>query len=167
MTQTVSSGQSQLFDLPSGARLAVTAAPFVDAWALTKAALKTTKGMELKPGDLDLTSIAQLKAGKVSPSFLLLALDRLVDFVSSPEVEAAMWKCAQRALYLPVGSPVEFPGMKVATYLDDAEHGNAVREDFARIQASILEVNCKPFLAKALSGFLKQKETSPEDQLLK
>lgn len=167
MTQTAPSvQQSQKFTLPSGATLAVTVAPFMDSWALMKATLKTMKGMNLTPEDLKAEDLAQFKLGKLSPAILMLALDRVVDFATSPEVEAAMWKCAQKALYIPVASPVEFPGIKVSpsVLFDDAEHGNTAREDFAKIQAILLEVNCRPFLAKALSGFLKAKATSPEGQ---
>lgn len=146
--------QSQKFELPSGAQLVVTVAPFADAWALMKAALKTLKGVELKPEDLK----REMGSLMDSPSAFAMILDRVVDFATSPEVEAAVWRCAQRALYIPAGSDVAFPGMKVSPSLfDDAEHGTAAREDYARMVAGILEVNCKPFLAKALSGLLKPK----------
>ena len=148
--------QSQKFEMPSGALLVVTVAPFADAWALMKASLKTLKGMDLKPEDLkrDVENIMQ------TPSAFALILDRIVDFATSSEVEAAVWKCAQRALYIPMGSDPVFPGIKVNQSLfDDADHGTSAREDYAKITTSILEVNCKPFLAKALSGLLKAKPT--------
>lgn len=151
--------------MPSGATLAITVAPFQDAWALMRASLKTLKGMDLKPEDLkrDMANLAG------SPSALALILDRVVDFATSPEVESAIWKCAQRALYIPAGSDVAFPGMKVTAQLfDDVDHGNSAREDYARILTALLEVNCKPFLVRALSGFLKPKtETASESQTSK
>lgn len=162
MQQTLSPAQqSQRFDLPSGAILVVTVAPFKDAWTLMKASLKTLKGMELKPEDLrrDMASLAD------SPSVISVFLDRIVEFATSPEVESALWQCAQRALYIPAGSLVEFPGEHVSANLfDDPKFGNTAREDYARIIAGIMEVNCKPFLVNALSGFLKQKDKNPDDQ---
>lgn len=151
--------QYQKFDMPSGASLHVTVAPFVDAWALMKASLKTLKGMDLKPEDLK----RDLAGLKDSPSALALILDRVVDFATSPEVEVAVWKCAKRALYIPEGSDVGFAGIEVNQNLfDDPVHGSLAREDYARILTSLLDVNCAPFLAKVLSGFLKPKETNSE-----
>ena len=156
--------QSQKFDMPSGALLVVTVAPFADAWALMRASLKTLKGLGLKQEDLkgDMGSILE------SPSMFTLIMDRIVDFATSPDVEAAVWKCATRALYVPAGSDPAFPGMRVGPQLfDDPEHGTRAREDYARIVAGILEVNCKPFLAKALSGLLRPKASSADGQLSK
>lgn len=146
--------QSQKFDLPSGAVLVVTVAPFADAWALMKASLKTLKGADITSADLQLgiEDIAR------TPSAAMLILNRVVDFATSPEVEAAVWKCAHRALYVPVNSDAAFPGTKVNPMLfDDPEYGNSAREDYARIVACVVEVNCKPFLVRALSGLLKPK----------
>lgn len=146
--------QSQLFTMPSGATLAVTVAPFKDAWGLMKASLKTLKGMDLKPEDLKMEMGTMLK----NPAAISLIVDRVVDFATSPEVEISMWKCADRALYIPKDSPVEFPGTKVLPALfDDPTYGTSAREDFAKILSSILEVNCLPFLAQALSGLQKSK----------
>lgn len=151
--------QSQSFEMPSGASLHITVAPFQDAWALMRASLKTLKGMNLKSEDLKQDMGALLG----NPSALALILDRVVDFATSPDVESAIWKCANRALYIPAGSPVEFPGTKVCPNLfDDPEYGNMAREDYAKIVTSLLEVNCKPFLAKALSGFLKPNQKNAE-----
>lgn len=149
--------QSKIFELPSGATLSVTVAPFADAWALMKASLKTLKGMDLTAEDLKRDMATLLS----TPSALALILDRIVDFATSSEVESAMWRCAQRSLYIPAGSDPAFPGTKVNQNLfDDPVHGNSAREDYTRILMAILEVNCKPFLAKALSGLLTPKATS-------
>lgn len=160
----MSQQQSQKFEMPSGASLHVTVAPFADAWALMRATLKTLKGVGLKQEDLaqDLKNLAK------NPSAVAMILDRVVDFATSPEVEAALWKCGQRALYIPAGSDVAFPGNKVtAALFDDAENGISAREDYAKIMASLLEVNCKPFLVKTLSELLKPKTNSAENQLSK
>ena len=149
--------QSQLFTMPSGATLAVTTASFADAWALTKASLKTVRGMELKPGDLDVDAKSLTK----NPAAIGLLIDRVVDLATSPEVEAAFWRCAARALYIPVGSPPEFPGEHLDQKLfDHPEHSVSAREDYAKIVASVLEVNCKPFLVRALSGLFGPKASA-------
>lgn len=165
MTQTVLPvQQSHKFEMPSGATLVITVAPFADAWALMRSSLKTLKGMDLKPSDLKL----DINSLSGNTSAFSLIVDRVVDFATSPEVEAAIWKCAQRALYIPAGSDVAFPGTKVSPHLfDDPEYGNSAREDYSKIVTSLLEVNCKPFLVKALSGLLKPKAHSSEDQPLK
>lgn len=163
MTQAPSVQQAQLFDMPSGARLSVTVAPFQDAWALMRASLKTLQGTSIETKDLK-TDLASVVANPAAFSFIL---DRLVGFATSPEVEAAIWRCATRALYIPAGSPVEFPGNKVSPALfDDAVCGNSAREDYAQIVISLMEANCKPFLAQALLKFQKQKtvETSKNPQ---
>src|SRR5665213_807359 len=117
--------QSQLFDMPSGAKLALTVAPFVDAWALMKASLKSLKGMELSAEVIgkDVTNFLKTPAG------LALLFDRVADFTTSPEVEVALWQCAKRALYIPAGSPIEFPGEHVTRKLFD-DHEDA-RGDYA------------------------------------
>lgn len=156
MSQT---GQSQIFDLPSGAKLAVTVAPFRDAWSLMKASLSTLKGMELKGIDVK----QKLSALVLNdPKAIELILDRVVDFATSPEVEAAMWKCAKKALYIPANSDPAYPGTEVnQNMFDEPSSGEKVREDYARIVFHLLEVNCKPFLAQALSSFTKPKTENP------
>ncbi len=155
-------GQVHKFDLPSGAVLTLSVAPFADSWALMKASLKTLRGMEMKPEDLK----RDMKDLMETPSAIASVLDRIVEFATSPEVEAAVWKCAARAMYIPANSDPEFPGMKVTHSLfDDVTHGEAAREDYAKIVVGIMEVNCLPFLARVLSGFRKEKEKNPEGQL--
>lgn len=153
--------QSYKFTMPSGAVLVVTMAPFADSMALMKASMRTLKGMELKPEDLK----REMEDFLRSPGAISLMLDRVVEFATSPEVETAVWRCSQRALYIPLGSPVEFPGHRVGPALfDDPEHGHAARGDFAKIVTALLEVNCLPFLEKALSGLLRPKESGPESR---
>lgn len=153
--------QSRKFKLPSGATVVITVAPFQDSWGLTKAALKALKGMSFTQEELQRDFASFSEAASAVPKLL----DRLISFATSEEIEAAMFKCANRALYIPAGAPFEFPGVKVDPSLfDDTEHGAAAREDYAHIVARVLEVNCKPFLAKALSGLSEpRKETSSSD----
>lgn len=146
--------QSRKFDMPSGAVLVVTMSPFADSWALMKASLKTLKGSGLSTDDLGKSMGDVLK----TPTAFAFLLDRMVDFSTSPEVEAAIWRCAHRALYIPAGSDVAFPGNKVDHSLfDDPTNGELAREDYVKIISSIMEVNCRPFLVKALSGLTRVK----------
>ena len=153
-TQAAPVQQSQVFDLPSGAKLAVTVAPFVDAWALMKATLKTLKGVQLNADAIGADVIGFLS----TPAGISTLIDRVAEFATSPEVEAAMWQCAARALYIPVGSSIEFPGTKVnRTMFDDQNFGMQAREDYSSIVIALMKVNCAPFLAQALSGLKRQK----------
>ncbi len=133
--------QSQTFPLPSGAALSVTVASFADSWKLTQAVLKALKGAGLTP-----------EAIKGGGSAFGVIIDRVLEIATSPEVEAAMWKCAERALYKPAASDVAFPGEKLTRALFDTPGQEAAfRGDFPKIAMSLMEVNCQPFLAPALS----------------
>ena len=148
--------QSKMFDLPSGARLAVTVAPFQDAMALLKECLKTLKGASFSKEDLGL-DMAQVAKSPLSVAGIL---DRVVAFATSDGVEAALFRCFERATWSPPGWPEGQAGLKVSKALfDNAEHGTVAREDYAQIAARVVEVNCAPFLAKALSGFLTKPQT--------
>lgn len=149
--------QSKKFRLPSGACLSVTVAPFGDAWSLMKATLKSLKGLSISEDVLrqELSSFVTIPA----------ILDKVIAFATSDEVESGVFQCARRALYIPLGSPIGFPGIPVDHGLfDDPTHGEKAREDYAHIIARILEVNCKPFLVRALSGFLSQEAKSSGNQ---
>lgn len=146
--------QSKKFALPSGAQLVVTVSPFGDAMSLLKETMKTLKGMNLSKDDLG----KEMKDLIGSPSTVSLILERVISFTTSDGVEAALFRCFKCATYIPVGSPTEHPGIKVTPNLfDNPDHGSDAREDYAQMVVHLLEVNCAPFLAKALSGFLKPK----------
>lgn len=143
--------QTKKFEMPSGATLVITIAPFTDAWALMKASLKALKGIQLTSDSLQQEATDIFR----SPAGLSLILNHVVEFATSPEVEVGLWKCANRAMYIPAGSPLEFPGYKVEPGMfDDPVIGSTAREDYPKIVVSLMEVNCKPFLVKALSGLL-------------
>lgn len=143
--------QSKRFTLPSGAQLAVTVAPFADAMALLKEALKTLRGMSLNREDLEKEVSDIMK----SPKSVSLILERVISFATSDGVQAALFRCFERALYIPVNSPTDNPGLRVNQNLfDNPDYGSDAREDYAQMVVHVLEVNCAPFLAKALSGFL-------------
>lgn len=143
--------QSKKFVLPSGATLAVTMAPFADALRLTKSVLKSVQGIDFTGADMakDFSSVYQ--AAVMIPALL----NKMIALTTSDDVEAATFQCAKRALYIPAGSLDGFPGIPVNRELfDEPVHGAAAREDYAQILWGIAEVNCKPFLAKALSGLM-------------
>lgn len=145
--------QSKKFAMPSGAELAVTVAPFADAMALLKASLATLKGIKLDKESLE-QEIKTLKDLSKSPSAMSMLVERVVSFATSDAVESSLFRCFQRTTYTPPGGAPQ----KVAPGLfDHPEHGGAAREDYAQMVASVLEVNCAPFLVKALSGFAGQK----------
>ena len=143
--------QSKKFDLPSGAKLAVTMAPFADSMELTKEVLRSVQGSKFSPEDMSRDFKSVYEAAVLVPAFL----DKVISLATSDKSLAASFQCAKRALYIPKDSPVGFPGLPVNTELfDDPEHALSAREDLAQILWAIAEVNCKPFLAKALSGLM-------------
>jgi len=141
--------QSKKFDLPSGAVLVVTMAPFEDAMELTKEVLKSVQGANFRPEDMTQNFKSIYEAAVLVPALL----DKVIALATSDKSMAASFKCAKRALYIPAGSPEGFAGLPVDKGLfDDPQHALTAREDLAQILWAIAEVNCKPFLAKALSG---------------
>ncbi len=75
---------SDVIDLPSGAKLKVTPAPFKDAKALYQACLEELKGLNLDPKqEID----ANFFKGLFCVGF------------SSQKIEAALYKCFQRCTY--------------------------------------------------------------------
>lgn len=145
--------QSQKFTLPSGAELQVGVAGFLAASQLMSAVLLSLKGMALKPEDLkrDLEDI------KANPAALGAVMDKLISVATSPEIRKAVFACASTAKY----SPVAGKGAVAVDeeLFDDPEYGTQAREDFYPICWRIIEVNVKPFFAKAFSGFMKPRET--------
>lgn len=154
--------QSKRFGLPSGAALVVTVASFRDSWALAKAALRSLKGGPQLGEDALAKDFKSFGAAAMAVPGVF---DRLVSLATSDEVEVLAFKCAESALYIPAGSVPAFPGLRVTRDLfDDGEQGNsAYREDLAMIMARILEVNCKPFFAKALSALSEPKGGAKSD----
>lgn len=133
----------QDFDLPSGAKLHVSVAPFQDAKGLTKALLKATGGIKLadNPMEMDVSIIK----------------DMLVSAATSDEVEASLFRCMERATY---------DKLKITPELfDDPAIGEKARRDYFSICSKIVEVNCLPFFDQTLSTlktFLGKTKNSPE-----
>ena len=105
--------------LPSGAFLTVTLAPFADAKALYKAALKELKGLDIKESDeIDLNLFKNVFSS----------------FFSSDEIEKALSPCMARCLYN--GQRI------VASTFEPAES----REDYAIVCWEVAYANISPFL---------------------
>lgn len=137
--------QGHDFNLPSGAKLTISVAPFGDAKSLHDGILKALKGGGI--ADLDLGKLKDFKAGGTAVSMIA---EKALAMASSPEVEAAVFKCGERALYTPAGAAV---AMRVSRGMfDEGEAGIKAREDYYLIAARIIEVNFMPFLAPIFSA---------------
>lgn len=115
--------------LPSGATLVVTTAAFKDAKAFERAVLSALGG-GLK-GDAELASV-------------------LMPVASSPEVETAFFKCAERALYKPDGTDASMVKVTPALF-DDGVLRDQVRDDYYAIFVKVAEANIKPFILALFS----------------
>lgn len=111
------------FNLPSGAKLHVTRAPFADAMALQTALIKSNKGVPLPNNPLNM-EIGDLK-------------DAVISAVASDEVREQLDKCLGRCTY---------NNVRVTNDLfDDAKLGDAARQDYYVMVWHVIEVNCGPF----------------------
>ena len=137
------------FTLPSGAKLLVGLAPFVDAKRLHDKILRSLVGKGV--GGLDLKALRDINtAGSV-------VMDALMQVASDTDVENAIFECAKRSLYSHDGN--DGTRIKVDRILfDDPVAGEKARGDFYAICFKIMEVNLKPFLM-AITSLL---QTQPE-----
>lgn len=127
------------FQLSSGAKLVVTPASFEDASALRNGIIRAAKGTPL-PEDLQNMEMTDLK-------------DFLISAVTSEEVDKAMFKCAERAVY---------ENVRVSRGLfDDPKFQDRAREDYYEICWKIVEVNLSPFFKKTFSVLSKIRPTIP------
>lgn len=153
------------FDLPSGATLFVSVSSFAQAKTLQDALLVELRGKGA--GTLDAAAIQKAlgagfarKAGIDAPEGedddgLNALVDRILGIAASKDVEAAVFACAEKALYRPDGT--EASSVQVTRKLfDDEKYGDAAREDFYAICAKVAEVNIRPFV-KALSSMLSDR----------
>lgn len=130
------------FELPSGAKLTVSDANYTDADALFKALAKCTRGVAL-PKDLLSADVTVLK-------------DVLVEAVTSDEVDRAIFKCAERAVY---------ENQKVTKAIfDDPKLKDNARQDRFMIFWHVIEVNCGPFFGKTFSILTERLRTNPSFQ---
>lgn len=127
------------FILPTGSKLTVSEASFPAADALLKALMRCAKGIPLGTDILKM-DVTVLK-------------DALIQAATSPEVDQAFFKCAERAVY---------ENMKVTPALfDDPKLKDNARADYFLIQWYVIEVNCGPFFGKTFSILRERLKTSP------
>lgn len=128
------------FKLASGAKLSVTEAPFVDAMALQKALLASVRGVPLAQ-DIMKMDVSVLK-------------DAVISAAISPEVESAVFRCADRATY---------DNIRVSEdLLNDPKIGTRAREDFYEIAWNIIVVNCGPFFKRTFSRLKAALPATPD-----
>ncbi len=127
------------FTLPSGATMIVSESAYADAIGLLKALMKTMKGVPLAADVMSL-DVSVLK-------------DALIEAGTSPEVDTALFKCAERAVY---------ENVKVTHGLfDDPKLKDQARGDYFLILWHVIEVNCGPFFGKTFSLLRERLKTSP------
>ncbi len=127
------------FTLPTGSHLVVSEAAYPDCDALLKALVRCAKGVEL-PKNLLEADVTVLK-------------EVLVEAITSEEVDRALFKCAERAVY---------ENAKVTKALfDDPKLKDAARQDRFLIAWHVIEVNCGPFFGAIFSELKERLRTSP------
>ncbi len=127
------------FTLPSGSKMTVSEAAYVDARSLLNALLKCIEGVPLAtdPTKMDVTVLK----------------DALIKGMTNQDVDEAVFKCAERAVY---------ENVKVSRALfDDPKLKDAARADLFVILWHIVEVNCGPFFGKTFSVLIERLRTSP------
>lgn len=115
--------------LPSGAVLRVNPAPFAHANALYKAILKEAKAVELRGG----REIADLVKNAFCAGF------------SSPDVEAALWKCMERCQYCDQRGELRIDG--------ETFEPVGAREDYTTVCVEVARENVDPFVKSLSSDF--------------
>lgn len=112
--------------LPSGAKLKVQEAPFVDSKALYQALLEEAAGLKLDPNqDIDVNFFKDVFC---------------VGF-SSKKIEACIWKCMERVTY---------DGQRVT--MDSFEPVKA-REDYMTVLFEVVQENIRPFAKNLYAQF--------------
>jgi len=130
------------FTLPSGSKMSVSEASYADAIGLLKALMKTMKGVPLA---VDVVSLD-----------VTVLKDALINAGTSPEVDAALFKCAERAVY---------ENAKVTPALfDDPKLKDVARADYFVIFWHVIEVNCGPFFGKTFSLLRERLKTNLSTQ---
>lgn len=133
--------QAKVIDLPSGAKLKITIAPFVEARALYQAILKELRDIPLSSK----TDMASLYKDLFCAGF------------SSPEVEKCMWVCFGRAQYCDKRGELKI----------DAEtfEPEETRDDYLTVCMEVAKANTLPF-AKSLYAHYKEFMATQEKDLV-
>lgn len=133
---------SKEFDLPSGTKFSVTPADFADAAGLNKALMRCMKSTDL--GEW----AKSIKASGGVASLLNLDVnvlkDALLEAMTSDALEAQLFKCLERCVY---GGNTRV----TKALFDDPSLGEKARQDYFSMAWRVVEVNCSPFFAQALS----------------
>lgn len=137
-------------DLPSGAKLYVSVSSWENIKALHDAVANELRGKGL--GSLDLVEIQKAMAGDGEQGLNVVA-DKMLGLIASKEVTAALFACAEKALYQPDGS-LESSVPVTPRLFDHPQYLAAAREDYYEICKKVAGVNLRPFM-KALSSMLK------------
>jgi len=112
-------GELKDITMPSGAILSVSLAPFSEAKALYKAALKEIKSLDIKESDeVDLNLFKNLFS----------------TFFASDEIERALQPCMARCLY---------DGLRIVSNTFENEKA---REDYVQVCWEVAHANVSPFL---------------------
>lgn len=154
------------FKLPSGATLRVTIAPYRDAKDLHDAVLRALRGKSAGSVDVadlvkNLTAMGEDKSGLKMGAAGGAIVDLAIGVLTSTEVEAAVLKCGQRAVYEPIGAPEDVRKVDPGLF-DDPKHGEDARGDMYAIYMRVAEVNLGPFF-KALFSALKARAGTSAD----
>lgn len=132
-------------DLPSGAKLKITVAPFPKALALNKALIRCAKGLPMQADFL------QMDMGVLK--------DALVEAATSNEVEDILFQCLERTTY---------NGVRVTRDLfDDLKIGEAIRKDYYPMAWEVIRANCGPFFEQTSSWLKGLRPTPPATPPLK
>jgi hypothetical protein len=155
----------RLFDMPSGAKLYVSIAAYDDVMDLHDALATELRGKGL--GSLDVAAVWKTvqaaKASKERPedesdgaaeaAGLNVLADKVLAVGASKEFKAAVFKCAEKAVYRPDGELASSIPFRVGQLgygvFDNPKCRDQAREDFYAIIQAIVEENLRPF-GKAL-----------------
>ena len=123
--------------LKSGKELGMNPAPFLDAKALYQAIMIETKGLDF---------------GKDHDSAINIMKELFFTYLSSKQIEAALWECLKRCTYA---------GHKITP--DTFEEVSA-REDYVEICFELAKENVLPFLKNLYALFEKGQELFPKEK---
>ncbi len=122
--------------------MTVSDSSYQDADALFKSLVRCAKGIPLPKNILE-ADVTVLK-------------DILVEAIVSDEVDRAIFKCAERAMYENV--------RVTKAIFDDPKLKDNARADRFLIQWHVIEVNCGPFFGKTFSILRERLRTNPSFQ---
>lgn len=134
---------SREVNLPSGATLRIQLSPFVDAKNLYQAMLREIKKIKVSE---------DMKMGGLFKNLFCAGF-------SSPEVEAALWKCFQRCAYRGprVGDQFEKIG-------EDTFEPESARHDYFHVCAEVAQDNVGPFMKPLYAQYQSVVETMQSTQ---